>query len=133
MSENLDLEFIEIVVDERESALITKDANTDDSNKVRGWDKEFRIDNPQVAQQSQPVSRLQVADMEQKMAAFLGMVSQIFRRAEQETQKTAGMSLEEIELSVEIGAEGEVRLIGSGAKASGKGAIKLKFKRQQGT
>jgi hypothetical protein len=30
---------------------------------------------------------------------------------------------------VEIGAEGEIRLIGSGAKANGKGAIKLKFKR----
>jgi hypothetical protein len=39
------------------------------------------------------------------------------------------MCLDEIELSVEIGAEGEIRLIGSGAKANGKGAIKLKFKR----
>jgi hypothetical protein len=67
---------------------------------------------------------------EAKMSGFLQMVSRIFSSAEQEAKKTAGMSLDEIELSVEIGAEGEIRLIGSGVKATGKGAIKLKFKRQ---
>ena len=51
------------------------------------------------------------------------------KEAEKEAKKTAGMCLDEIELSVEIGAEGELRLIGSGAKATGKSAIKLKFKR----
>ena len=81
--------------------------------------------------QKQPVSRLNVAELELRMAGFLGMVSRIFRTAERETQRTTGMSLDEIELSVEIGAEGEIRLIGSGAKASGKGAIKLKFKRNK--
>ncbi|MDF5711051.1 MAG: hypothetical protein PUP90_26115 [Nostoc sp. S4] len=41
------------------------------------------------------------------------------------------MQLDEIELSVEISTEGEVKLIGNGAKAVSKGAIKLKFKRQE--
>jgi len=122
MSENNDLEFIAIVVDEQELV-----PQIDSQGNVRGWGDELR---PQEAQKS-PVSRLRVADVEQKMSVFLGMMSQIFRKAEQETKRTAGMSLDEIELSVEIGAEGEVRLIGSGAKASSKGAIKLKFKRQQ--
>lgn len=81
--------------------------------------------------QKLPIATLRLADIEEKMSAFLRMMSQVFRQAEQETHKTAGMSLEEIELSLEIGAEGEVRLIGSGAKTSGKGAIKLKFKRKQ--
>jgi hypothetical protein len=41
------------------------------------------------------------------------------------------MHLDEIELSVEINGEGKVSLIGSGAKAGGKGAITLKFKRTE--
>ncbi len=60
------------------------------------------------------------------------MVGRIFSSAEKEAKKTSGMNLTEIELSVEIGAEGEIRLIGSGAKANGKSAIKLKFTRDKG-
>ena len=41
------------------------------------------------------------------------------------------IALDEIELSVEINGEGKISLLGNGAKAGGKGAIKLKFKRQQ--
>ncbi|MBD2149736.1 hypothetical protein H6F44_06295 [Pseudanabaena sp. FACHB-1277] len=77
----------------------------------------------------QDTTQISVGDLEQKMSGFLGMVGRVFSSAEKEAKKTAGMCLDEIELSVEIGAEGEIRLIGSGAKANGKGAIKLKFKR----
>jgi len=114
---------ISIVIDRDEI-----DPDTTPSQNVRGgWGKEAQGD--YIIKQS--TARLSVADLEAKMSGFLQMVSRIFRSAEKEAQKTAGMSLDEIELSVEIGAEGEIRLIGSGAKASGKGAIKLKFKRQQ--
>ena len=75
---------------------------------------------------------LTVGELEQKMSGFLQMVGRVFSSAEKEAKKTSGMCLDEIELSVEIGAEGEIRLIGSGAKASGKSAIKLKFKRVEG-
>lgn len=68
--------------------------------------------------------------LEQEMAHFLQVIGRLFSRAEQQAQVNSGMQLEEIELSVEISGEGEVKLIGSGAKASGKGAIKLTFKRQ---
>ncbi len=124
MSDNTDIEYIEITVDENELSPKT----TAPSNTRSGWGSDPKSSEDA---QKQPVSRLKVTDLEQKMSGFLGMVSRIFRTAEQETQKTSGMSLDEIELSVEIGAEGEIRLIGSGAKASGKGAIKLKFKRQK--
>jgi hypothetical protein len=39
------------------------------------------------------------------------------------------MQLDEIELSVEINGEGQMSILGTGGKAGGKGAIKLKFKR----
>jgi hypothetical protein len=42
------------------------------------------------------------------------------------------MQLDEVQLSIEISAEGQVNLIGTGAKTGGKGAITFKFKRKQG-
>ncbi|MBD2336671.1 hypothetical protein H6G64_06655 [Calothrix sp. FACHB-156] len=69
--------------------------------------------------------------LEQEMSHFLHVVGRLFSRAEQQAQSNSGMRLEEIELSVEISGEGEVKLIGNGAKASGKGAIKLTFKRPE--
>ncbi|MCP3728466.1 hypothetical protein M3I53_36080 [Paraburkholderia sp. CNPSo 3272] len=45
-------------------------------------------------------------------------------------QVLAGYALDEIELSVEVGAEGEIGLLGTGGKLSGKGSISLKLKRK---
>ena len=63
------------------------------------------------------------------MRHFLQSVGRIFNDAERQTTQSPGMRLDEIELSVEINGEGEVKLLGTGGKAGGKGAIKLKFKR----
>jgi hypothetical protein len=41
------------------------------------------------------------------------------------------LALDEVELSVEISSEGEVRVFGSGGKLGGNGAIKLVFKRRE--
>lgn len=65
------------------------------------------------------------------MTHFLKVVGSLFSQAEQQAKVNSRMQLDEIELSVEISAEGEVKLIGNGAKAGTKGAIKLKFKRQE--
>ncbi|NJP08354.1 MAG: hypothetical protein HC866_01860 [Leptolyngbyaceae cyanobacterium RU_5_1] len=74
--------------------------------------------------------RVSVDKLEQEMTNFLHIVGRLFHRAEQQAvEQKPGMQLDEIELSVEISASGEVKLIGSGVKADGKGAIKLKFKR----
>lgn len=75
--------------------------------------------------------KVPVPALEQKMSRFLKSVSRIFHQAEQETQKNSGMQLDEIELSVEISGEGEIKLMGTGGKAGSKGAIKLTFKRAE--
>ncbi|MBW4668014.1 MAG: hypothetical protein KME60_11450 [Cyanomargarita calcarea GSE-NOS-MK-12-04C] len=69
--------------------------------------------------------------LEQEMTHFLQAVGRLFKNAENQAKVNSGMQLAEIELSVEISGEGEVKLIGNGAKAGGKGAIKLTFKRQE--
>jgi len=68
--------------------------------------------------------------LEQRMGQFIDAMGRVFDKAETQTEKREGLRLDEIELSVEIGAEGEVRLIGmGGAKTSGRGAITLTFRR----
>lgn len=86
--------------------------------------------------------RVSVAELEQKMSQFLTVVGRLFRQAEQQAQMTAASStqpagknsrlqLDEVEMSIEITAGGEVKLI-AGGKAETKGSIKLKFKRVDG-
>ncbi len=62
-----------------------------------------------------------------KMSDFVETVGEIFLRAETKT----GMVLDEVELSVEITGDGDVKLMGTGIGVEGKGAIKLKFKRDR--
>ena len=89
----------------------------------------FGRDEPNKNVVKRDTIQLSSQDLEKKMSSFLEMVGRVFSAAEKDAKKTAGMCLDEIELSAEIGIEGEIRFIGSGAKANGKSAIKLKFKR----
>jgi hypothetical protein len=76
--------------------------------------------------------QVSVSQLERKMSQFLQSVNRLFRQAEeQQTTYCSGVQLDEIQLSIEISGEGEIKLIGTGGKASGKGAIMLKFKRLQ--
>jgi hypothetical protein len=68
--------------------------------------------------------------LEQRMGQFISAMGRVFDQAETQAQTQQRLRLEEIELAVEIGAEGEVRLIGmGGAKTYGRGAITLTFRR----
>jgi hypothetical protein len=67
--------------------------------------------------------------LEQEMTSFLQVVGRVFEKADDKAA-TSGMELDEVQLSVEISGEGEVKLLGSGAKAAGKGAITLTFRRR---
>lgn len=71
---------------------------------------------------------IKAEDLKANMSEFLDVVEDAFDQAE----KSRRMALEELELSIEISGEGQVRLLGSGGKAGAKGAIKLKFKRTEG-
>ncbi|MBD2777024.1 Pepco domain-containing protein [Iningainema tapete] len=73
--------------------------------------------------------KVSVEKLEQEMSHFVQVVGRIFARAERQANANSLVQLDEIELSVEISGEGQVKLIGNGVKAGGKGAIKLKFKR----
>lgn len=84
--------------------------------------------------------RISVVELEQKMSLFLGVVGRLFRQAERQANltaadqpsgKTSHLQLDEVEMSIEITAGGEVKLI-AGGKAETKGSIKLKFKRVDG-
>ena len=72
--------------------------------------------------------RLPVSQLEQNMNQFLQLVGRLFKQVDQQIGAESDMKLDEVELSVEVSGEGEVKLV-AGGKADGKGAIKLKFKR----
>lgn len=86
---------------------------------------------PQPQPTSRRRTRVRAEDLKHEMSAFLEVVEEAFDQTQvQAENKKSPMRLDEIELSVEISGEGKISLLGTGGKAGGKGAIKLKFKRQ---
>jgi hypothetical protein len=67
--------------------------------------------------------------LEARMKEFIGTMARMFRNVEQQSIKEDGMYLDEVELSLEISAKGEIKLVGNGVSTENKGAIKFKFKR----
>ncbi|MEM9535595.1 MAG: hypothetical protein AAGA40_07980 [Cyanobacteria bacterium P01_E01_bin.45] len=66
--------------------------------------------------------------IEAQMTQLMKSMGSVLGRAKQSAGEIAGMELQEVELSVEINAEGKVSLIGvGGAQAGASGAITLKF------
>ncbi|MCL6754669.1 hypothetical protein KBT16_28285 [Nostoc sp. CCCryo 231-06] len=100
------------------------------SGNTRGWGDETTRDSTGSKGVGDAV-KVSAQTLEQNMSHFLKVVGSLFSQAEQQAKVNSKMQLDEIELSVEISADGEVKLIGSGVKAGSKGAIKLKFKRQE--
>ncbi len=75
-----------------------------------------------VKQSRLPIPADQVKAQMQSMVAI---INDLFDHASTRT----GLQLNEVELSVEINAEGKVSLIGTGGSLGSKGGIKLKFVR----
>lgn len=88
----------------------------------KGWGEEFQKKISKLRE-----VKLPVAELEAKMQSFLQLVVRLFKQADQ-IGSTSDMQLGEVELSVEISGEGEIKLV-AGGKAAGKGAITLKFVR----
>lgn len=65
--------------------------------------------------------------LQSNMSRFIRVVGGIFRQAE----TVSGMELDEVKLSVEVTADGDVKLMGAGVGLEGKGAIEMTFKRKQ--
>jgi hypothetical protein len=116
MSEMRSEDYIWVVVDETEAELVPVEGQ-------RGWRDEVQRRISGLKQ-----VKLPVADLEQNMGQFLQLVGRLFQQVDQQIGEDSTMKLDEVELSVEISGEGEVKLV-AGGKAAGKGAIRLKFKR----
>jgi len=69
-----------------------------------------------------------IATLEQNMTQLLQQVGRMFNQVKQSATELASMELSEVELAVEINAEGQISLLGSGSKVGGKGTMTLKFK-----
>jgi hypothetical protein len=93
--------------------------------------------------QRELVSQLQgrvavpVAQLREQVGQMVGMVAAVFDQADRQVAPEAGLpmpdrrlQLEEIELTVEVNAEGQLGILGNGGKLGGKGGIKLKFVRK---
>jgi len=109
-------DYIVIVTDEATETFVPIEGE-------KGWGEEVRKRISSLKE-----VRLPVAQLEQNMTQFLRLIGRLFKQVDQEIGSESGMKLDEVELSVEISGEGEVKLV-AGGKAAGKGAIKLKFKR----
>jgi hypothetical protein len=72
-----------------------------------------------------PVS---VEKLKQEMKTFVQEMGGLLAEAKSSAAEVGGMTLDEIELSVEVNGEGQVSLFGMGGKAGGKGSMTLKFK-----
>jgi hypothetical protein len=75
-------------------------------------------------QSSRKRSRIDAEDLKENMGEFIDVVEAAFERAESSESK---LQLDEIELSVEISANGKVSLLGIGGEAAAKGGVKLKL------
>ncbi len=86
---------------------------------------------PSLLQQTRKslTQRVQVnaEDLKREIGNLMAVVADVFDQAPAE----AGLSLENVELSIEISSEGQISILGSGGKISGSGGIKLSFKRQR--
>ena len=75
------------------------------------------------------VRRVEVGaeDLKREIGNLIAVVGDVFDQAPGET----GLSLQEVELSIEVSSEGKISILGSGGKIGGSGGIKLQFKRQR--
>ncbi|MEM9155060.1 MAG: hypothetical protein AAGB13_08475 [Cyanobacteria bacterium P01_F01_bin.33] len=62
--------------------------------------------------------------LKEQMTGLLAVVGDLFEQAAQQST----MQLEELQLSVEIDGEGQVNLVGNGAKLGNSGGITMTFK-----
>nr|WP_294506583.1 hypothetical protein [uncultured Rhodopila sp.] len=69
--------------------------------------------------------QIDAEDLKRQIGNLTSVVTDVFDQARGET----GLSLDQVELSIEVSSEGQVSILGSGGKLEGKGGIKLSFKR----
>lgn len=122
MSEE-NLETLWVIVDETPQTP-QEDGSRDGTSSGNPWAK--RVASAVGATKAVKVS---TQKLEAEMSRFVQIVSRLFSHAEKQVNPQSGLKLDEIEVSVEINGEGEVKLLGTGGKVGTKGGITLRFKR----
>ncbi len=74
-------------------------------------------------------NKVSAQKVEAELSKFLQVVGGLLSRAQKQVPPDSGLRLDEIELSVEVNGQGEVKFLGTGGKVGSKGGITLKFKR----
>ena len=70
---------------------------------------------------------LPTAKLKEQIGRLVKDLTEVFDHADQEAN--GKITLNEVELTVEVNTEGQLGILGSGGKVGGKGGITLKFKR----
>lgn len=105
----------------------TNPAETMVSKGVEGYASFYDAPEPSPQRERKPIK---TAELKQQMSEFVAGVEDLFEEAE---PKSGKIQLDEIELTVEVNAEGEVSLWGlGGTSVGGSAAITLKFSRKDG-
>ena len=116
------LETLWVIVDETPQTP-QRDGSRDGTSSGNPWSRvASAVGVPQAV-------KVSTQKLEAEMSRFVKIVSKLFSHAEEQVNPQSGLQLDEIEVSVEINGEGEVKLLGTGGKAGMKGGITLKFKR----
>ncbi len=85
----------------------------------------FGVKEPETKQKAVSLSQQKLTEY---ISQLTGVLEGVFQQVE--SQVGAKIALEEVELNVEVNAEGQLGILGTGGKAGGKGGITLKFKRR---
>jgi hypothetical protein len=103
-------------------------ASSSDNGLKSGAKGGFPSANPPKDEETKD-SRINAGMLAKQMSHFVGVISGVFTDVQKQIATQGELQLDEITLTVEISSEAEIKLLGTGGKAAGKGAIELKFKR----
>ncbi len=105
-------------------------SNTQDTGGLlRDELENAQLENVETLESRDNATPVPAKKLKEEMSKFLKIVDYVFSEAQ---QQPSGLELDELTLSVEINAQGQVNLFGIGSTAGSKGTIQLKFKRKNG-
>ena len=128
MSSPTDL-YIITQVEETEATTAPFDGQRDGRTDTGGgWDEPKRSATEELIQTLRRKRvPLDAHALKSQMQGMIAIINDLFEQAE----PSGGLQLNEVELSVEINAEGQVSLVGNGGKLGNTGGITLKFTRPE--
>jgi hypothetical protein len=120
--------------DDNQLWIITETEDVEETVEVEGrrssTDRGGGFGAPETIETTRTITRrkrvsLDAQALKTQMESMLAIVNDLFSQADAST----GLRLDEVELSVEISAEGQLSIVGNGGKLGNTGGIKLKFTR----